>query len=362
MKKAILTSSALVFVLCTAARAEQGFLPGHLSVLRAGDGVFDLRLRQTPVFIDQFDTATPDKAPSFTVRVPTNGPNSFFINGHAATEGNLTRSSDRKLLVLAGYGGVDLLQVGGTASRLDIKRGCATIDRSGSVHTFLYKSDSSEVKMNPRGCVSDGANNFWGCGNANGTFFLSGSSTSGPVRFPAMANSRAIRIIKESLFATMSAQDGYAEDKPGGIYSFKPALPREASASVELVVPAAPAYQKTVGFDMNREETIAYMSDTAAGIQKYVKSAGKWNFAYNFSIPQSIPPTLNTAAGCFGVTVDFSGSAPVIYATTTEGYGGSVNSNRVVRIVDTNSTATVTTIVQAPSTNIVFRGIDFTPE
>ena len=60
--------------------------------------------------------------------------------------------------------------------------------------------------------------------------------------------------------------------------------------------------------------------------------------------------------------VDFSGPAPVIYATTTEGYGGSVNSNRVVRIVDTNATAVVTTVAQCTSTNIAFRGIDFTPE
>ena len=38
------------------------------------------------------------------------------------------------------------------------------------------------------------------------------------------------------------------------------------------------------------------------------------------------------------------------------------NSNRVVRIVDTNATAVITTIALAGSTNVVFRGIDFTPE
>jgi hypothetical protein len=104
------------------------------------------------------------------------------------------------------------------------------------------------------------------------------------------------------------------------------------------------------------------MADTAAGIQKYVKSEEGWKFAYNFSIPQNIPKDLNNASGCFGLAVDFSGSAPVIYATTTEGYGDSVNSNRVIRIVDTNSAALVTTLVQASNTNIAFRGIDFTPD
>ena len=69
----------------------------------------------------------------------------------------------------------------------------------------------------------------------------------------------------------------------------------------------------------------------------------------------------NNAAGCFGLTVDFSGAAPVLYATTTEGWD-SMNSNRVVRIVDTGANALVTTIAQATSTNIVYRGIEFAPE
>jgi len=33
-----------------------------------------------------------------------------------------------------------------------------------------------------------------------------------------------------------------------------------------------------------------------------------------------------------------------------------------VRIVDTNATAVVTTLAQAGSVNVAFRGIDFTPE
>lgn len=52
----------------------------------------------------------------------------------------------------------------------------------------------------------------------------------------------------------------------------------------------------------------------------------------------------------------------MIYATTTEGYNGTVNSNRVVRIVDTSAAAAVTTVAQSPSAEIAFRGIDFTPE
>jgi hypothetical protein len=363
MKTAILTGTAALLMTLAAGAQETHFLPGHLAVLRAGDGVFDLSLRQAPVFVDQFDANIMNAAPSFSVRIPTNGPDSFFFNGHAATEGLLTRSADHKLLVFAGYGGVDLLQVSGTASRLDIERGFATVDRSGAVHSFVYKSELPDTKLNSRGAATDGTNNFWGAGNSGGTLYYSPSGAHRPARFGTFPHSRAVKIINNAVYVTMNAADGYVSDKPSGIYSFLPtAFPRQTNTPVTLVVPAAAAYKKVAGFDMNPGGTIAYMADTAAGIQKYVKSGGEWQFACNFAIPQNIPKDLNTAAGCFGLAVDFRGPAPIIYATTTEGYGGSANSNRVVRIVDTNSTAVVTTIVQAGSTNIAFRGIDFTPE
>ncbi|MDB6021889.1 MAG: hypothetical protein JWQ04_1746 [Pedosphaera sp.] len=363
LKSVALTLFAGLLLALTADAQETHFLPGHLAVLRAGDGEFSLNLKQSPVFVDQFDTNGLNAAPSLSVRIPTNGPNSFFFNGHAATEGILTRSADHKLLAFAGYGGVDLLQVSGTASRLDIKRGFVTVDHSGAVHTYLYKTDIKDGKLNPRGVATDGTNNFWGCGNTFGTFYYNPTDGHEPARFGAFPNSRAVKIISNTLYVSMNTADGYSGDQPAGVYTFLPAaLPRLANAPVNLVIPAAADFKKTAGFDMNSGGTIAYMADTAAGIQKYVKSDGKWTLAYNFSIPQNIPKDLNTSAGCFGLAVDFSGAAPIIYATTTEGYGGSVNSNRVVRIVDTSSNAVVNTLVQSGSTNIAYRGIDFTPE
>ncbi len=362
MKQAILPVAA-VLLLQLPAGAQNQFLPNHLAVLRAGDGVVDLKLRQAPIFVDQFDPAAPNTAASFTVHIPTNGPSTLFFNGHAATEGILTRSSDHQLLAFAGYGGVSLLQSNGTPSVLDIGRGCCTVDAHGTVHTYLYESHSTDVKVNPRGIVTDGANNFWGCGNANGTLYYSPTVAPEPVRFASMPNSRAIRIVDHQLYATLNGADAKAADLLPGIYGFMPVgLPRKQDAPSSLVVPAASQYAKIAGFDMNPMGTVAYVADTTAGIQKYVKENGAWKFAYNFTIPQSIPPALNNAAGCFALVADFSGVAPVVYATTTEGYDGSVNSNRVVRVVDTNAHAAVTTIACAGSTNIVFRGIDFTPE
>jgi len=254
------------------------------------------------------------------------------------------------------------LQMSGTASRLDLQRGIATVNNTGAVQSFLYHSDTSNPKMNPRGAATDGTNAFWACGNASGTFYFNPSTQKDPVRFTEMPNSRAIRIINHALYASLNEADALALDKTSGIYSFSPqALPQQSATAIHLAIPADAAYRNVVSFDLNPAGDVAYMADTSAGIQKYVKSSGAWKFAYNFPIPQIIPAELNHASGCFGLVVDFSGQTPIIFATTTEGYDGSVNSNRVVRIVDTGATAAVTTIAQCTSTNMVYRGIEFTP-
>ena len=363
MKTTIITLGCAVLLVLPAGAQMSQFQAGHLAVLRAGDGVMDLHLRQTPMFVDQFDASASNATPSFTVRIPTSGPDELFINGHAATEGNLTRSADHMLLAFAGYGGVGMLQTGGTPSTMDIPRGGCTIDVSGKVHTFLCGGVPAGTKANPRGLATDGKNNFWGCGNASGAMYYNPVDQKVPARFSALPNSRAVRIIGNAVYMTVNAADAYADGKKAGIYGFQPdALPRSADTEAALVVPTAEQYKRVVGFDMNTAGTIAYTSDTSAGVQKYVKSGDTWSFAYNFAIPQVIPGDQNNSSGCFGLVVDFSGKDPVIYATTTEGYGSSVNSNRVVKIVDTGAKAPVVTLACTGSTNTVFRGIDFTPE
>jgi hypothetical protein len=249
-----------------------------------------------------------------------------------------------------------------------IARVFCTVDATGKVHTTVYRKTSGVEKMNPRGVVTDGTNNFWGCGNSLGTLYYQTGGSADPVTFTAAPNSRAAKLVDNVLYVTLNGPDGAASDLPAGIFSFTDAegqpapLPRSGDSRLKLVVAAKDPDTKLAGFDINADGTIAYTADTAAGIQKYVKAGGSWRFAYNFSIPQVIPADENRGTGCFGLAVDFSGAAPVIYATTTEGYGGCVNSNRLVQIVDTNAMAAVTTLAQSPSAKIAYRGIDFTPE
>lgn len=344
------------------------FQPGQLAVLRAGDGVVKQHVKQAPIFVDQYDPNIFNASPSFTVQIPTNGANSFFFNSHAATEGELSRSADNRFLVFAGYGGVNLLQMPGVPSLLDIQRGFCTVDEAGVVHTVLYQVTQEDEKINPRGGVSDGGSRFWGCGNAGATLYFDPAAGKRPVEFHSAQNTRSMKIINHVLYATLNGSDATAIDNLPGIYQFASgvgspiSLPQDGDAKLDLVVPASGASTKIAGFDMNPEQTTAYMADTVSGIQKFVKSGTGWKPAYTITIPQNIPEKENHAAGCFGLVVDFKGPSPIIYATTTEGYNGTVNSNRVVRVVDTGTNATVTTVAQSSSVEIAFRGIEFTPE
>lgn len=367
MKRTIILAAALALAMLAARAQSTTLQPGHLAVLRAGDGVLSLHLKQSPAFIDEFAPGAFNSAPLATIAIPTNGPDTIFFNGHASTEGMLNRSSNGRVLAFAGYGGVNLLQESGTPSMLDIGRAFCTVDAAGKTRTIIYEQYGGAAKMNPRGAVTDGQGHFWSCGNSGGTAFYDAGDAN-LVVFSAVPDSRQVKIVNGVLYTSLNGPDGVFMGVPSGIFSFvdedgdATPLPQTPKTKLSLVVQSDPAYSKIAGFDMNAQGTIAYTADAEKGIQKYVKENGQWKFAYNFSIPQNIPDPENHEKGCFALTVDFSGAAPIVYATTTEGYNGCVNSNRVVQIVDTNSSATVMTLAQAPSENIAYRGIAFTPE
>src|SRR5215469_5977608 len=76
MKKIVVTATSLALA---AMFSSAGSLePKHLAVLRAGDGRLDLKLRQSPIFIDEFVPGNFNPAPATTIALPTNGPNAFF--------------------------------------------------------------------------------------------------------------------------------------------------------------------------------------------------------------------------------------------------------------------------------------------
>jgi hypothetical protein len=398
MKRHSLTAAVAALITLN---AHAQFTPGQLAVLQQGDGGFsrgtsaasDFANKQNPVYIDQFDpnALAGTNGPSFQVAIPTNGADSSWLNGNAGTEGNLTRSGDRSVLAFSGYSGNILSLSPGTApSNLAYDRSICVIDAAGNNH-LAYRGGAwygiSTGKTNPRGVVTDGTNQFWGCGNGYGSIYYDANTSADPIQFQNITLTSAVKVRNNAVYTTVKGSES-VNLYPAGIYSFvdfyNNLVPYPNAASyLHLVVPATPPFTNCIGFDLDPSGTIAYVADNALGIQKYVNSGGSWSLACNFYIPGYYDATnfhrfqTNNVSGavqvgCFGLTVDWSGANPVIYATTSDSGWNSSNpyyGNRVIRIDDTNSvtggvtiTNPVVTIAIAPVTNLVYKCVDFTPD
>ncbi|MGH7967967.1 MAG: immunoglobulin domain-containing protein, partial [Limisphaerales bacterium] len=133
-----------------------------------------------------------------------------------------------------------------------------------------------------------------------------------------------------------------------GLYTFQGGGLPTGTAITNLVF-ATGSGSQIAGFALNPAGTVAYVADqrnSAGGIQKWTSNAGTWSLAYTFP----------TGAGAFAVAADFSGPAPVVYATTGESV-----SNRLVCVVDTNAAAVITLLATAGS-NRAFRAVDWAPD
>ena len=196
---------------------------------------------------------------------------------------------------------------------------------------------------------------------------------------------------------------------PAGIYTFvdfyySPVSYPNFLTFLQQYIPATAPYTNCIGFDINPQGTVAYVANVGniskkgvivepGGIQKYVKNGSGWVLAYNLEIPGYTNQTsgiladtgnTNVPVGCFSVTVDWSGTNPVIYATTADcgtDFGDPYYGNRVIRINDTNTAATggsimvttnmnILTTVARPGfdangsviTNVVYKSVTFTPD
>jgi hypothetical protein len=382
-----------------AATAQAQFTAGKLAVLRAGDNGTSAAsslngAKQSPTFIDQYDPVNPisisntntgTNGPIYSVAIPTNDPGALWFNGHAGTEGYLAQSGNADSLSFSGYGG-DILAQSGTPSQLPINRGICVIDVSGNSYIPYEGSDwyglGAGTQTNPRGVVSDdGTNNFFGSGSLDGTEWYSPSQSDPPVTVQNLSSMRDVKIINGVFYTSLQEGDGGGQ-YPQGIYNlitfdgtFPVTLPEGDSFFLNLVVPASALYPNVEGFDMNPQRNIAYTADNTYGIQKYVEVDGNWTLACAFGIlnntSSGAPIFPASYTGCFGLVVDWSGSYPVVFATTTEGNGGYANSNRVIRIDDNynftdgnlhTNDVSVTTLATGWSGNVAFRGLAWTPD
>ena len=393
-------------LLAAGARAQVVFPPGKLAVFKAGvnTGAYPIATsRVQPCFVQAFDTVTTNQSsPIYSFTIPTNQPDGLWINAHAGSEGGgISRTTTRQYLALEGYTG-NILSPTAAKPSADptVYRGIITIDAFGT-ETPIYQDLANwfglppgVTQNNPTGIASTDGTNFWGTGNVTGTsseatgilfyngYFENYGGLPQEIENYIQAAAEA-RIIGGTLYVDVPGQGVYNFLDPNNNYAVVP-LPYDPDAPNPVETPVltnlflnwGTTFQNIANFDMNPQGTLAYGADQTYGIVKFVNTNGAWQQAPYYFNSTNLGTTIQPAAqqGCFGICVDFSGTNPVIYATTME-YGtgtnapdsqGNPNNNRLIRIVDTGvspgTNLVAQTLATAQTINESFRGVDFTPD
>lgn len=323
------------------------FTPGRLVVVRIGTGAGPLTNAATATFLDEYTTTG---TPGITVAMPTavSGSNNILSNsGTATSEGALTLSQDKRYLALAGYNAaIGTSSVASTTSAA-APRVVAIVNSAGIVNTSTGLTDAYSGN-NIRSAFTTNGTDIWTSGTVTGTggtrYATIGANTSTQIS-STITNTRCINVFNGQLYCT-SATGAFF-----GVSTVGTGIPTTSGQTTTLLngfpvaSPASP-----YAFDMKPcTGDVIYVADdrtaSPGGIQKWTLSGGTWSLTYS--------TILATGVGARGITVDWSGANPVIYATGTD--------SKIYSLTDNGSSFTGIAAIVTAATNTVLRGIAFVP-
>ncbi|MEN9570520.1 MAG: hypothetical protein RL172_1751 [Bacteroidota bacterium] len=356
------------FLSLSVAQAQQPFTKGNLVVYKIGKGTSTndtLTNAGTPVNIDEY-TITGNFVRSVPMPVATAGNNKRLIgSGTANSEGQLSLSSDKKFLLLAGY---DTIPDPARANIINapsaiVNRSIAVIGADGSVDVTTALADAYSAN-NIRGVASTNGTDIWlagtGTTGTNGVRYTTkGAASSSFVSStvaPTVTNIRDVNIFNNQLYITTGS----------GAFKAISTVGTGTPADTGQIVTVLNGMPNTTAngpdpyaFDIKPGTgDVAYVADARSksnggGVQKWVLSAGTWSLAYTLDS--------NLTTGLRNLVVDWSGNTPVIYATTGESYMKNMPGNKIVSVADADSVSAFTVLATA-DVNYMFRGIEFAPE
>lgn len=341
--KSLSIASAVAVWFAAGVVLQAQFSPGKLAVLRVGDGSATLSGAAQPVFLDQFDLTGSGQAPSYTLAIPSSGTNGLTLSGSATSEGALSRSANGLFLTFAGYNAnAGTASIASSASAT-VNRVAGLVTYDGQ-YTLAARTDQGFSGNNVRGAVTVDGSGFWlsgtGGGGSGGIWYVEG--TSDTQVYNTIGNLRTPNIFDGNLyFSTSSGTD------TRGIH-FLNGLPTTSGASATQLV-ATGASSSPYDFALSPSGTVLYVADDSTeGIQRWEFDGSTWTLAYTLG-------TGVAGVGARGLTVDWSGAVPVLFAITEE-----TSANRLIRIEDTGTGSAALTLATADA-NTIFRGVDFTP-
>lgn len=278
------------------------------------------------------------------VTIPSSGTSALIQSGSASSEGPLSLSQDGTSLIIAGYNTNQPYtgSLSGSTSA-NVPRGVASVSAAG-VYSFVTQTTSFSAN-NIRTATLGTNGSYYAGGGTSGTVIVNGGGTGTSVQTQT-ASTRVNNYANGMLYFSTNSATGNAG---AGIYSLGA---NPGASTTPTLVLATGTGSSPFDFVLNPAGTILYVADdrttTGGGIERFDLSGGVFSLTY----------TLGTGVaniGARGLAVNFSGTNPIIYATTAE-----ATSNRLISIVDTGAASAATTLATA-GTNELFRGLDFAP-
>jgi hypothetical protein len=369
MTRHSLALAALVVLVAFASGANAApFTPGNLAIYRAGDGGAAVSNAATAVFVDEY---TPAGTFVQSISMPTtvNGvQRRFALQGTAALEGLINRSTDGQYLLLTGYD-VDL----GTATPAEtlasnVNRVVGRIDVSGTVDTSTVLTDldngadlSPTQSGSPRSAISSNGIDIWVTGAEGGVRYTTFANTGPSTQINAdITNLRHVDIFGGQLY--ISTMSGSAV-RIGTVGTGIPTTSGQSTTSLPGVPGTGSPNPSPVQFFMaDLSNTVdgvdtLYVADDRAqasggGLFKYSLVEGTWVASGSIAGVQT--PPVSVLRGLTGIV---DGSNVTLYATR--------NSNQLLSFTDTSGhngmlIGSATLLATAP-TNTRFLGLDFVP-
>ena len=382
----------------TVTTTPQMLYPTNLVVARVGDGAQTLSgTNGNTLYLDQYTTNNgtlvntiqiPDEGTgqpyetggAASTSMPFGSPALLFAGGNVAPgndagyEAFLTLAPNGQTLNFGGYceaypfAGPDVsAEPGGNGG--NCWRGIAAVDAYGYytlayTNTGLYSEGNHQVHAAVD--IDGNGTNFYTTGEAGGGLGLKYCNTNNELATGmgiasvagSFSGTRVAQVINLPLGAgpALVFSDGAAATN--GIYACL-GLPN-TTASAGLMIAEANPMDFAASSDLQK----VYIADNSAFVSTSTQAGGIQRWDANGTSPSGYPTyaysyTLGTGTGSTvgarGLTVDFSGANPILYATTAEPSG-----NRLIKIVDTGAASSATVLALAGPSQIL-AGVRFGP-
>ncbi len=356
---------SLLAVLCLPLHGAS-FTGGNIVVYRIGTGTGSLVNTGNPVFLDEYNVSGTLVQSIALPTVVSGAQKRLVASGTASSEGQMTRSTDGRYLLLPGYDATpphssSLI----STTSATVNRVIGRVDATGLIDTSTALADAFDAN-NFRGVCSQNGSQFWVAGN--------GSIATGGVRYvSALGATTSTQLSTTNINLRQPAIFG------GQLYvsSGNGSTVRLGAVGTGLPISASQTITTLPGYPVNLSPNAFVLLDLDSGIagvdtlyiaDDNTTSGGLLKYSFNgttWTARGSAGAAADLYRGLTVVVTEIPSPAVVLYAVR-KGGGAATGGGEIVTLTDSSgSTGTLTetpTLLATAAANTTFRGIALAPQ